>query len=438
MNKIKQHKNQIIESIIIFSTILLFTLVFNNFSLDEIWNYGFAYNISEHLIPYKDFNMVITPLYPFISSIFLTIFGKNIIIYYIFNAITTTILYYYIKTHNKNTYYIIYTLLLPLVIPTYSLFSILLLYIIITLEDKKSNDYIIGIFLGLTFLTKQNIGIYLCIPTLFTKDIKKIYKRIIGFLIPNIILLIYLLLNDALYQFIDYTFLGMTSFLNNTHINYPLLLLTIITVIILIYKYIKIKDIKILYLICIQGMSFPIIDTYHVLLPFLVALSYIIKDIKINIKYTKFLFLVFIMITTIYNIYTNTKENYQYPNELITYKYRKADPNTIQVINDLKKYILSKEEKIFIINQRAYLIKLEANLPINKYDLLNDGNLGKAGEYKIIKEITNICNKEKCIFLLDKSELKNNQSQYNKEILNYINDTYYEIGAIYQFAIYKN
>ena len=276
---IKKHKYQIIESTIIFITIMLFTLVFNNFSLDEVWNYGFAYNISSGLIPYKDFNMVITPLYPFICSIFLTLFGKNIITYYIFNAITTTILYYYIKKHNKNTYYIIYTLLLTLIAPNYNLFCILLLYIILTLEDKKSNDYIIGIFLGLTFLTKQNIGIYLCIPSLFTKDIKKIIKRIIGFLIPNTILFIYLSLNNSLYQFIDYVFLGMESFLNNTYINYELLLLTIITTITLIYKYIKTKDIKILYLICIQGISFPIIDTYHVLLPSAIGLSYLIKDI---------------------------------------------------------------------------------------------------------------------------------------------------------------
>lgn len=251
LKKIKQHKYQIIESTIIFITILIYTLVFNNFSLDEVWNYGFAYNISSGLIPYKDFNLVITPLYPFICSLFMNIFGKNIIVYYVFNAITTTILYYYIKKHNKNNYYIIYTLLLKLIFPNYNLFCILLLYIILTLEDKKANNYIIGIILGLTFLTKQNIGIYLCIPSLFTKDIKKIMKRIIGFLIPNIILLLYLLINNCLYQFIDYTFLGMKSFMNNTYIDYPLLLLTIIITILLVYKYLKTKDIKIIYLICL-------------------------------------------------------------------------------------------------------------------------------------------------------------------------------------------
>jgi len=438
INKIKQNKYQIIESTIISITVLIFTLVFNNFSLDEVWNYGFAYNISSGLIPYKDFNLVITPLYPFICSMFMTLFGKNIIVYYVFNAITTTTLYYYIKKHNKNNYYIIYTLLLTLIAPNYNLFCILLLYIILTLEDKKSNDYIIGIFLGLTFLTKQNIGIYLCIPSLFTKDIKKIIKRIIGFLFPNIILLLYLLLNNSLYQFIDYTFLGMKSFLNNTYIDCSLLLLTIIITILLIYKYLKTKDIKIIYLICLQGMSFPIIDTYHVLLPFVIGLSYIIKDVKIDKKYTKLTFLFFITFTSCYNIYINKTQGYNYPNDLITYKYRKVDPHTIEAISKFKNYIKDREEKIFIISEWAYLIKLESNLPINKYDLLNNGNLGKDGEYKIINEIEQICQEEKCLFILDKNELTENKSQYNKEILQYVNDTYQQIGMIYQYAIYKN
>ena len=46
-----------------------------------------------------------------------------------------------------------------------------------TLEEKKANDYLIGIILGLTFLTKQNIGIYLYIPTLFINSMKTFHCR---------------------------------------------------------------------------------------------------------------------------------------------------------------------------------------------------------------------------------------------------------------------
>ena len=46
------------------------------YSHDEIWIYGFGTNIVDGLIPYKDFNMVITPFFPYLLSIVLSIFGK--------------------------------------------------------------------------------------------------------------------------------------------------------------------------------------------------------------------------------------------------------------------------------------------------------------------------------------------------------------------------
>ena len=57
------------------------------YSLDEIWAYGFGYNISNGLIPYKDFNMVIGPIFPYILSVILSIFGKKLIVYHIFVAL---------------------------------------------------------------------------------------------------------------------------------------------------------------------------------------------------------------------------------------------------------------------------------------------------------------------------------------------------------------
>jgi hypothetical protein len=79
VEKIKKNKNQIIELIIICILTLLFTLICVCLSNDEIWTYGFSYNIATGLIPYKDFNMIITPLFPLLGAIILNIFGKNII-----------------------------------------------------------------------------------------------------------------------------------------------------------------------------------------------------------------------------------------------------------------------------------------------------------------------------------------------------------------------
>lgn len=78
LNKIKILIKSHYQSILIFIGILLIispvilSRQLNN--LDEIWNYNFAKNIADGLIPYKDFNMLQTPLLPFINGLILKIF----------------------------------------------------------------------------------------------------------------------------------------------------------------------------------------------------------------------------------------------------------------------------------------------------------------------------------------------------------------------------
>ena len=65
-------KNDRIKTILIIIGLFIFTFLINYFSIvnnDVIWNYGFSYNVSKGLKMYKDFNMVITPLYPTIFGI---------------------------------------------------------------------------------------------------------------------------------------------------------------------------------------------------------------------------------------------------------------------------------------------------------------------------------------------------------------------------------
>lgn len=66
----KTKKNNTIKIIV-----LAISLIFYNLSivlirelkdLDEIWNFNFARNIANGLIPYNDFNMLQTPLLSFI------------------------------------------------------------------------------------------------------------------------------------------------------------------------------------------------------------------------------------------------------------------------------------------------------------------------------------------------------------------------------------
>ena len=75
---------KILKNIILFIGFMLiasgnvFVQAFSN--LDEIWIYNFARCIVDGLLPYRDFSIIITPLFPMISVIFLKIFGNEMVV----------------------------------------------------------------------------------------------------------------------------------------------------------------------------------------------------------------------------------------------------------------------------------------------------------------------------------------------------------------------
>ena len=430
-------KRRTIEFITIFLLSLVFSLVFNRLTMDEIWNYGFAYSISKDLIPYRDFNIVVTPLSTMVSGLFLSVFGKNIINMYILYAIYATCIYFLMKKNNPNSYYIPFLLLLLLLSPNYNILIVLLLYIIIYLEKKSSNDYLIGIVLGLTFLTKQNIGFLLLLPTIFTGNLHKIIKRIIGFVIILTCLYIYLIINNCFNEFIDYCFLGLINFKNgNQTINVVLLGIIIIVSIYLIYKFYTTKDITALYLMAFFGICYPIMDSYHFLIPFVVTLNYMLSTLSLNKKVISIFFTFTIICLSILNIYnTLYSKDYTYPNKTKSFRYNKLDNETVNAIVNSAEYYQKLDGISFFINSSGYIMKLETGESINKYDLLSKGNNGTKD---ISEEISSICSNQKCYFWLTSFLYKNNYNQYNKELHEYIIKNYQEFEQINGVSIYTN
>ena len=234
--------------------------------------------------------------------------------------------------------------------------------------------------------------------------------------------------------------MGIGSFAKqNIFISSTCLILTIIILIYLIYTYIKKRELKTLYIICIQGLAFPLIDPYHVILPFSIGLNYFLNNINLNKRIIKYAFLSFIVCILSYNTFEYSIGKYRYPNNTEVYKYRKLNTETEESIKIVLDYLKNTEDKIFIIDPYAYLIKLEAKTPITKFDLLNNGNLGKNGEIKITKEIDEICKQEKCTFLLNETRLSNKKlSQYNQYVYKHIINNYQERDNLFGLTIYKN
>ena len=82
--KIKSLVSDVI--IIVIITVVAISTIFTKpiSNLDEIWNFNFARNISDGLVPYRDFNIITTPLLSMICGLGMLIFGKQLLIMRIF------------------------------------------------------------------------------------------------------------------------------------------------------------------------------------------------------------------------------------------------------------------------------------------------------------------------------------------------------------------
>ena len=158
----KKHKKDILILIIIFIYVGIL-VSFSNADNDLIWNYGFSYNFAKGLTMYKDFNMVITPLYPLICGLFMKLLCQNFIAFNLINTIILSALYFYIYKKYPKTFIPSIVLISFILRPSYNFLVLFLLLIL--LNTKKENDYLIGFILGLVTMTKQSF-ILLALPSL--------------------------------------------------------------------------------------------------------------------------------------------------------------------------------------------------------------------------------------------------------------------------------
>ena len=128
-----------------------------------------------------------------------------------------------------------------------------LLFVIIYLLDGHDNKYydIVSFLAGLIFISKQSIGIFLLIPILFYSKNK--IKSLFIYLIPFICLSIYLLIQGAFYDFINYCFLGMFDFASlNNNFGGILFWVEVFFIFFLFCYYLRYRDIQALYILFFQ------------------------------------------------------------------------------------------------------------------------------------------------------------------------------------------
>jgi hypothetical protein len=421
------------------------------FQGDQIYNFGFSYAISRGEVPYRDFNMIITPFGTFFYFIPF-IFGKHLLIFNLFQAFMLCLMFYYLfKLYGQKTWILFILLFFPYPIPFPTLmfqgYNFLLLFgliLLLYLEKKKANDYLIGFIIGLCFLTKQTVGFALALPSFYylfsNKDYKKVFKRAGAFLSINIVFVIYLLITKSFGQFIDFCFLGMFDFTKSNgtifDVNFIVFLIEIICIFVFIIK--DRKNINNYYVLAFSMISIPLFDYYHVALFtyacfFLLIEKISFTDIK-RLEFCSFMFVTAICLSWFLLFYNFKVTNLSYFNGFeFKLMNKKVEKNTKEMVN----YIDSNKDKnIIILSANAYFFKIVAGRDINYYDLLNYGNHGYNGTNKVIKSLK----KEKDpIFIINIKEYEDNSSdrqQINKVVIKYVLDNYKLITTKGEYVIY--
>ena len=497
----------------IFIAVMVFSIIAINpiSNLDEIWNYNTARAITQNLIPYKDISMITTPLLPMITALFLKLIANEVIVSRVLASVLWggvlfsifKILKLLIK--EENTCLIITALLGLLFRDCYCIdynilslmFSLIILYIELKNIDKphfenNKNDFLIGILAGLTVCTKQSIGAILAIIVVgykiifvqnkkeFIEYLKTAFKRIIGILIPMILVFIYLITTNSLQDFINYAVLGISTFSNK--IPYaqlmnndkkeiqilsrimPFILLAMAVLTIVLQNKKKKENIgntdnKIL-TILIYSLStiiimYPISDEIHFLIAStitFIGLAYILYLLgiaiynKINLQSKKKIYkitslmisiiaIAFIAVRGIENITEYIKQE---KNETIEhYKNIQISKYLQERINEIDNFILEQEKE----NKKVYILDAEAAIymiPINNYnkdyDMFLKGNIGKDGQEGQIQKIKQKETNE--IILIRKRNLQSNW-QTPTEVVNYVRENLEFMGEVSIYEVYR-
>ena len=414
----------------------LVSLIFFGFNnTDIIWNYGMAHAIRIGEIPYKDFNIITTPLYPFIMS--LGLFIKDSYIVYIIEQSLFLTAYFYLlsKLLKDKTYILLFVFIFPVfytIFPNYNFLVIFLITLLIYLEKNKANDYLIGLVLGLLFLTKHTIGGMVLLCSLISCfSIKKDIKRIVSFLIPNIIFLIYLLITKSLYSFINLSLLGLFDFgKSNNTIHWFSVIICILIFIHLIIRFIKDhKNINNYYLLGSFSLIIPIIDFFH--MNYLIAIYFIIIVSELDnniIDICKKLALPLVLVTVLINISVNTTVYKDM--KFSKFKHFEGYITTNSYEKELDKvYKEYKRDNNYMFSLSNMFFDISIDHKITYFDVPLYGNFGYKGVSSMNKKIDSM---HDVYFYIQ----YNDNIQFCEDIYNHIKEVSTKEKEISGFEIY--
>lgn len=409
---------------------------------DPISSYGFSYGIVRGQIPYLDFNMISTPLYAFYGAISLLVWN-NYLMFIISHAILVTICFFFLNKLYGNKSYLVLIVLIGMdyfgILATYNFMCFTILVILLYLEEKYSNkDYLIGFFIGLAILSKHTIGCFFIIPTLikYFKNPKKIGKRAIGCFIPCAIFLIYLIINGALFQFIDLCFLGLFDFSSSNGKAFTsLFYLSILFLILAIYlTYLNPKDIKNYYLLFTFFFTVPLFDFAHISFFVAAIMMMMIPYIRWKDRYSVIVSFIVIGMTLVSSLTQMLSYQPVRSSLFRHFEYTRHCGSTYQ--NELKIVeFLNQYDDAIILSYFTMRYDIINDYDLDYYDVMLYGNFGYDGVSKMIERIKE--SKQKFVIVSrDDYENENVYSQFAKKIVDYVINHSSLVESKYGYDVY--
>lgn len=416
-----------------FSLAILLVFGMDINSYDAIWNYGFSYSIALGEVPYRDFTMIIPPLYNFIMSIGLIVFSHDNLVFLIEQALLISLTFYFLyKMYEEKAWFFLVVMCFPLFYnfaPSYNYFLFFLVVVLIYCEKFNKNDYLIGVILASMLLTKYTTGAFLILPSLILcfKDRNKLLKRFVGMIIPCLVFLIYLIFNNALYQFFDLCFLGLFDFAQkNTELFTTAFFVSLVLLLISIYLLIKDKKNIVRWMAVLSYfIIFPNVSANHLYTYILFfSLNFISSDLVLPKKYIhRFVFISALILMISFCLITNLKVFKARPYQLHNFKFYLNTPEERENIKiQVNLYSLyEKKGKTYFLSSSAVWSQIINEEDTNYFTILNKGNFGYNGTKKMINKIKSM---HDVYFIIDLYEYKMfdkiYMSQFDVEIIDYI------------------
>lgn len=443
-------------------------------SLDELWNYNACSNMARGLLPYRDFNHLVTPFSFVLGGVFIKLLGEHLLSLRIALHVLLLVFFYYGMRIGKKmgksecTLEIICAFLCFWgclnFCYDYNFISLLLVFMLLDMEidrehSGRASHFLEGMLAGILILTKQTNGVYVSGALIINKCIiekESRWKNMIfcglGVLLPVAIFFLWLFRYHMAGDFFDYCFWGALEFDNHysfiqfiSQRNAVMLavflggavLLPLITLHKVIKNnkaYLRLWTISAAFLL----MVYPISDIYHIgigALPMIFLFFMTEKEKRIYEYKDQWIWTGIMAVCEVVLLIAHIPGQNDVHSSL-------QHMEGLYIERELEKHVYEVNEQIMLLEDEGYeVIIADAhaalyNIPRGSYfknfDMFLQGNLGTITQEELIEAAY----KNNVLFLIREDEMKMNwQTPVN--MVHYMKDNLSKTNDIGEFGVYE-